>query len=84
MYEKVFYLEISKFIPTFVKKLSYTPCYKYVLFLFYLIKKEIMIEALKVILLFKKPDWDDFRLPYIFIGVIGWLEIIAIVIGLIK
>ena len=43
-----------------------------------------MIEALKVILLFKKPDWDDFRLPYIFIGVIGWLEIIAIVIGLIK
>jgi len=27
VYEKVFYLEISKFIPTFVKKLSYTPCY---------------------------------------------------------
>ena len=80
----VFYLEMSKLIRTFVKKITYTPCYKYVLFLFYLIKKEIMIEALKVILLFKKPDWDDFRLPYIFIGVIGWLEIIAIVIGLIK
>ncbi len=59
-------------------------CYKYVLFLFYLIKKEIMIEALKVILLFKKPKWDDFRLPYIFIGVIGWLEIVAFVVGLIK
>ena len=27
VYEKVFYLEIPKFIPTFVKKLSYTTCY---------------------------------------------------------
>jgi hypothetical protein len=32
VYEKVFYLEISKFILTFCKKLSYTPCYVYVKF----------------------------------------------------
>ena len=43
-----------------------------------------MIEALKVIFLFKKPKWDDFRLPYIFISVIGWLEIVAFLVGLIK
>jgi hypothetical protein len=41
-----------------------------------------MLEALKVILLFKKPTWDDFRLLYIFFGVIGWLEIISLLIGL--
>ena len=27
VYEKVFYLEMSNFILTFVKKLSYTTCY---------------------------------------------------------
>ena len=43
-----------------------------------------MIKALKVIFLFEQPTWDDFRLPYIFCGVIGWLEIIAILIALIK
>ena len=42
-----------------------------------------MIEALKVIFLFKKPSWnDDYRLPYILFGIIGWLEIIAIMIAL--
>jgi hypothetical protein len=43
-----------------------------------------MKEVLKIIFLFKKPTWDDFRLPYIFFGIIAWLEIIAIVIGMIK
>jgi hypothetical protein len=43
-----------------------------------------MIEALKVILLFKKPKWDDYRLPYIFFGIIGWLEIICLIITLVK
>jgi len=43
-----------------------------------------MIEALKVLLLFKKPTWDDFRFPYIFFGIIAWLEIVVIVIGMIK
>jgi hypothetical protein len=43
-----------------------------------------MREALKVILLFKKPTWDDHRLPYVFFGIIGWLVIISIVIGMIK
>ncbi len=42
-----------------------------------------MREALKILLLFKKPTWDDYRLPYIFLGIIGWLEILAIVIGMI-
>ena len=42
-----------------------------------------MIEALKVIYLFKKPKWDDFRLPYIFFGIIVWLEIVVFVISLI-
>jgi preprotein translocase subunit Sss1 len=43
-----------------------------------------MKEALKVILLFKKPTWDDYRLPYIFFGIIGWSLIISIVIEMIK
>jgi hypothetical protein len=43
-----------------------------------------MKEALKVIFLFKKPTWDDYRWPYILFGIIGWLEVIAIVIGIIK
>jgi hypothetical protein len=43
-----------------------------------------MKEALKVIFLFQKPKWDDFRLPYIFFGIIGWLEVISIVIGIMK
>jgi hypothetical protein len=43
-----------------------------------------MAEALKVIFLFKKPAWDDFRLPYIFFGVIGWLEIISLLILIFK
>lgn len=38
-----------------------------------------MIEALKIIFFFEKPSWDDFRFPYIFFGIIGWLEIIAII-----
>jgi hypothetical protein len=41
-----------------------------------------MIEALKVILLFKKPTWDDFRLPYIAVGVLAWLELISLLIVL--
>jgi hypothetical protein len=43
-----------------------------------------MKEVLKIIFFFKKPTWDDYRLPYIFLGIIGWLEVIAIVIGIIK
>lgn len=43
-----------------------------------------MLEALKVIFLFKKPKWDDYRLPYIFFGIIGWLEILLIMVGLIR
>jgi hypothetical protein len=43
-----------------------------------------MREALKVIFLFKKPTWDDYRLPYILLGIIGWLEIISIVIVIIN
>ena len=43
-----------------------------------------MIEALKIIFLFKKPTWDDYRLPYIFFGIIGWLLIISMIIALIK
>jgi hypothetical protein len=42
-----------------------------------------MIKALKIVFLFEKPDWDDCRLPYIFFGILGWLEIISILIGLI-
>jgi hypothetical protein len=42
-----------------------------------------MIEALKVIFLFKKPSWDDdLRLPYIFFGIIGWLEVITMMVAL--
>lgn len=43
-----------------------------------------MKEALKVIFLFNKPKWDDYRFPYIFFGIIGWLEIISLFIALIK
>ena len=43
-----------------------------------------MMEALKVIFLFKKPKWDDYRMPYIFFGIIGWLEILSITISLLK
>ena len=43
-----------------------------------------MIKALKVIFLFEKPDWDDYRLPYIFLGIVGWLEIISILVMLLK
>jgi hypothetical protein len=42
-----------------------------------------MIKALKIVFLFEKPDWNDYRLPYIFFGILGWLEIISILIGLI-
>jgi hypothetical protein len=41
-----------------------------------------MIKAFKVIFLFQKPDWDDIRAPYIFFGIIGWAEIISILIGI--
>lgn len=41
-----------------------------------------MIETLKIIFLFQKPTWDDYRFPYIFCGIVGWLEIIAILISL--
>jgi hypothetical protein len=43
-----------------------------------------MKEALEVIFLFKKPTWDDYRWPYIFCGIIGWLEVISIVIEIMK
>jgi hypothetical protein len=43
-----------------------------------------MREALKVIFLFKKPTWDDYRLPYIFMGIIGWLEVISITVEILK
>lgn len=43
-----------------------------------------MVKALKIILLFQKQDWDDYRFPYIFFGIIAWLEIISLLIGLIK
>lgn len=43
-----------------------------------------MTKALKVIFLFQKPSWDDYRFPYIVFGIIGWLEIISLLIGLIK
>lgn len=42
-----------------------------------------MVEALKVIFLFKKPKGDDFRVPYIFFGIIAWVEIISFIIALI-
>lgn len=43
-----------------------------------------MKEALKVIFLFKKPMWDDFRLPYIFFSAVGWSVIITLLIALIN
>jgi len=43
-----------------------------------------MKEALKIIFLFKKPTWDDYRLPYVIFGVIGWLEIISILVLILK
>jgi len=43
-----------------------------------------MIKALKIIFLFQKPDWDDFRAPYIFLGLIGWAEVFSVIIGIIK
>lgn len=43
-----------------------------------------MIKALKIIFFFQKPDGDNQRLPYIIFGIIGWLEIISILITLIK
>jgi hypothetical protein len=42
-----------------------------------------MKEALKIVFLFEKPDWDDYRIPYIIFGIIGWLEVISILIDLI-
>jgi hypothetical protein len=43
-----------------------------------------MKEALKIIFLFKKPTWDDYRLPYVIFVVIGWLEIISILVLILK
>jgi len=43
-----------------------------------------MVKALKIIFLFQKPDWDDFRFPYIFFGIIGWLEVLSILTSLVK
>ena len=43
-----------------------------------------MKEALKIIFLFKKPTWDDYRLPYILFGIIAWLEIISLLVTTIK
>jgi hypothetical protein len=43
-----------------------------------------MAKALKIIFLFQKPDWDDHRAPYIFFGLIGWAEVISVVIGIIE
>jgi hypothetical protein len=36
---------------------------------------ETLKTALKIIFLFKKPDWDDFRTPYIVAGVVAWLDV---------
>ena len=47
-------------------------------------KIKVMKEALKIIFLFKKPTWDDSRFVYIFFGIVGWLEVISILVGLIK
>ena len=41
-----------------------------------------MIEVLKIIFLFKKPEFDDIRLPYIIMGIIGWLEVISIILAI--
>jgi hypothetical protein len=42
-----------------------------------------MTQALKIVFLFEKPNWDDYRIPYIIFGIIGWLEVISILIGLV-
>jgi hypothetical protein len=41
-----------------------------------------MKETLKILLLFKKPGWEDYRLPYIIMGIFAWLEIILMVMSL--
>ena len=43
-----------------------------------------MKEALKIIFLFKKPTWDDSRFAYIFFGIVGWLEVVSILVELIR
>jgi hypothetical protein len=43
-----------------------------------------MIKALKIIFLFQKPDWDDYRAPYIFFSLLAWAEVISVAIGIIK
>lgn len=43
-----------------------------------------MIKALKIIFLFQKPDWDDYKFPYIVFGIISWLEIITLIIVFLK
>lgn len=40
-----------------------------------------MRKALKVIFLFQKPEWDDYRFPYYFFGIIAWLEVISLIIA---
>jgi hypothetical protein len=40
-----------------------------------------MKEILKVMFLFKKPTWDDYRWPYIFFGIVAWLELIVLVVS---
>ena len=41
-----------------------------------------MNKALKIIFLFQKPDWDDFRAPYIFFSLLAWAEVISVAIGI--
>ena len=43
-----------------------------------------MLKAIKIILLFQKPDWNDYRFPYIFFGILAWLEIISLLITTLK
>lgn len=38
-----------------------------------------MIQALKIIFLFERPTWNDYRFPYIFLGIIAWLELIGLI-----
>ena len=45
---KYFLSRINTLYLTFIKKITYTPCYKYVLFLFYLLKNIIMKELLEL------------------------------------
>jgi hypothetical protein len=42
----------------------------------------LMLEALKIILFFKKPSWDNDRPTYIFFGILAWLEILTILFSL--